>query len=121
MSFRTLQPLFLSTPIAIGGLGLDSPTIETVIWNGVFTMLFFSRLMDYFGVRWVYVTGISACVPCFSLFPVINHLARSPIERSGRMGMDVRVAVWSRVWPSILASGLCYGTHVSKHLDHPRI
>ena len=57
--------------------------------NGVPTVFFFSRLTDYFGARWVYVTGISACVPCFSLFPVINHLARNSIERSGGMRMDV--------------------------------
>jgi len=56
MSFRTLQPLFLSTPIAIGGLGLEPPTIGTVmsvygILNGVFTVFFFSRLTVYFGAR----------------------------------------------------------------------
>ena len=49
MSFRALQPLFLSTPIAIGGLGFDPPTIGTVMsvygtLNGVFTIFFFSRL-----------------------------------------------------------------------------
>ena len=123
MSFRTLQPLFLSTPIAVGGLGLDPPTIGTVmsaygILTGFFTMVFFSRLTDYFGAKWVYVAGISASVPCFSLFPVINHLARNSIERSGGLGMDVWVAVGLQVWLSVLVSGLCYGVHVSKHLDH---
>jgi len=126
ISFRTMQPLFLSTPIAVGGLGLDPPIIGTVmsvygILNGAFTMCFFSRLTDYFGAKWVYVMGISASVPCFSLFPVINHLARNSIQRSGELGMGVWVAVGLQVLLSVLVSGLCYGAHVSKHLAHPWI
>ena len=126
ISFRTMQPLFLSTPIAVGGLGLDPPIIGTVmsvygILNGAFTMCFFSRLTDYFGAKWVYVMGISASVPCFSLYPVINHLARNSIQRSGELGMGVWVAVGLQVLLSVLVSGLCYGAHVSKHLAHPWI
>jgi len=99
MSFRTLQPLLLSTPIAVDGLGLDLPIIETVygILNGVFTTFFFSQVTGYFGARWVYVTGTSASVPCFSLLPVINYLARNSIERSGGLGMDVWAAVQLQV------------------------
>ena len=126
ISFRTMQPLFLSTPIAVGGLGLDPPIIGAVmsaygILNGVFTVCFFSRLTDYFGAKRVYVMGISASAPCFLLFPVINHLARNSIERSGGLGMGVWLVVGLQVVLSVFVSSSCFGAHVSKHLDHPWI
>jgi hypothetical protein len=51
MSHRALQPVFFSTPIALGGLGLDPPVIGTIIsffgiLNGVITVFFFSRMID---------------------------------------------------------------------------
>ena len=123
ISFRALQPLFLSTPVAVGGLGLDPPIIGTVMSVSgvlsVFFIFFFSQLMDYFGAKWVYVAGISASVPCFFLFPVINHLARNSIEHSGGLGTGVWVAVWLQVLLSVLITRLCYGARVSKHLRPP--
>jgi MFS family permease len=75
ISFRTLQPLFLATPIELGGLGLDPPVIGTILsffglLQGAFNLFFFSRLVDYFGAKRVYLVAITAAVPCFSLFPV---------------------------------------------------
>lgn len=122
ISYRSLQPLFLSTPIAFGGLGLDPPVIGTVmsfygILTGAFTVLFFSRLTDYFGVKRVYLTGITASVPCFSLFPIMNHLARNSVERTGGLGVEVWVAVALQVALSVLVS-MCFGKHISKNLIH---
>jgi MFS family permease len=122
VSFRALQPLFMSTPVVLGGLGLDPPIIGTVmsflgILNGVFIVFFFARLTDYFGVKRVYVMGVSASVPCYLLFPIINHLARNSIERSGGLGVEVWVAVGLQVATSVLVC-MCYGAHVSKDLDH---
>ncbi|KAF9648963.1 MFS general substrate transporter [Thelephora ganbajun] len=113
ISFRALQPVFLSTPVALGGLGIDPPAIGTVmsffgILNGVFTVFFFSRLTDYFGVKGVYMMGIAAAVPCFSLFPVISHLARNSVERSGSLGTEVWIVVGLQVASSVLVC-LCYG------------
>lgn len=118
ISFRTLQPLFLSTPIALGGLGLDPPVIGVVlsffgVLNGIFTVFFFSRLTDCFGVKAVYVTGISASVPCYALFPVINHLARNSIKHSGELGIGVWIAVGLQVAMSVLVA-MCFGKHISK-------
>lgn len=113
MSFRTLQPLFLSTPIDLGGLGLDPPVIGTVmslfgILNGIITVFFFTRMTDYFGMRNVYLMGISAAVPCFLLFPLINYLGRNSMERSGSLGPEVWVAIGIQVALSVLVY-LCYG------------
>ena len=125
IAFRALQPLFLSTPIEFGGLGLDPPMIGTVmssfgILNGVFTIFYFSRMTDYFGVKRVYLLGVTAAVPCFLLFPIINHLARNSIERSGGLGLEVWVAVGLQVTMSVLVC-LGYGAFVSKKMSYLRI
>jgi len=114
ISFRALQPVFLSTPVALGGLGLDPPAIGTIlsfsgILNGVFTVFFFSRMTDYFGVKRVYMMGVSAAVPCFALFPIINYLARNSVERSGGLGLEVWAVVGLQVLMVVL-NCVCYGT-----------
>ena len=113
MCFRALQPIFLSTPIALGGLGLDPPAIGTIIslygiLNSLFTVFFFARLVDCYGLKRVYLMGVSASVPCFSLFPVINYLARNSTEGSGRLGAEVWVAVGLQVIMAVLICS-CYG------------
>jgi len=125
MSFRTLQPVFLSTPIALGGVGLDPPAIGTImssfgILNGFFTVCFFSRMADYFGVKGVYLIGVTAAVPCFSLFPVINFLARNSIERSGQLGLEVWVAIGLQIVMVVLIC-LSYGTSAPTNSSYLRI
>jgi len=85
------------------------------VLNGVFIIFFFSRLTDYFGVKRVYVMGMSASVPCFALFPILNHLARNSIERSGELGVQVWLVVGLQVAMSVLVS-MCYGAHVSQRI-----
>ena len=117
--FRALQPIFLSTPIVLGGLGLGPPMIGTIlsifgVLNGVFRLLFFSWMTDRFGVKWVYLMGIAASVPCFSLFPIINYLARNSVEGHGGLGAEVWVMVGLQVVMAVLVSS-CFGTsHVEK-------
>ena len=123
ISFRTLLPVFLSTPVAMGGLGLDPPAIGTImsvsgILNGVFTLFLFSRTTDYFGAKWVYLIGAIATVPCFALFPVMNYLARGSIECSGGLGLGVWVVVDLQIFLRML-NAQCYGTSVSMKLNRP--
>lgn len=122
ISFRTLQPIFLATPIALGGLGFNPPVIGTImslygVLNGFFTVLFFSRMVDYFGVKRVYLTGVTAAVPCFSLFPVINHLARKSIEDGDGPGVAVWVVIGLQVVVAVLMCS-CYSTSSSKRLSY---
>ncbi|KAF7771079.1 hypothetical protein Agabi119p4_7053 [Agaricus bisporus var. burnettii] len=80
ISFRAIQPLFLSTPIELGGLGLPPSTIGNIlsffgVLNGVVQVFFFARIHDRWGSKRIFMTGIAACIPLFLLFPVINYLA----------------------------------------------
>jgi hypothetical protein len=123
ISFLALQPIFLSTPVELGGLGLDPPAIGTVmslfgiLSGGVITIFFFSRMNDCFGVKGVYLIGISAAAPRFCLFPVINYLARNSIERTGGgLGTVVWIAVGIQVALSVLLC-LCFGASSSSVSD----
>ena len=80
------------------------------ILGGVFTVFFFSPMTDYFGVRCVYLMGISAAVPCFALFPIISCLARN--SASG-LGMAVWVAVGTQLALCAMV-WMCYGTSDSE-------
>ena len=82
IAFRAIQPVFLSTPIYLGGLGLSTPSIGTLlsiagVLNGVFQVLFFAQIHDRLGPKKIFVTGIASAIPTFFLFPVSNALARA--------------------------------------------
>ena len=120
LSFRTIQLLFLSTPIALGGLGLDPPIIGTImsfygLLHGLFVVFFFSRLTDRLGVRGVYLVGVAVAVPCFSLFPIINFLARNSVQHGGGLGAGVWVAVGLQVLGGAVIC-LPYGTSTFKEV-----
>lgn len=82
IALRAVQPLFFATPIEMGGLGLEPHSIGSIlsvfgITNGVFQVLFFPAIHNYFGTKIVLVTSIAAQLPMFLLFPLINYLAKS--------------------------------------------
>ncbi len=93
ISYRALQPLFFSTPIQLGGLGLPPSTIGIIlglfgVMDGCFQALFFAKLIDRWGIKRIFLLGMSMFVPIFLLFPIMNLLARAG-------GMTS--AVWSLV------------------------
>ena len=82
IAFRAIQPVFLSTPIHLGGLGLSTPSIGILlsiagVLNGVFQGLFFAQIHDYWGSKNTFVVGVASAIPTFILFPVSNTLARA--------------------------------------------
>lgn len=87
--------------------------------NGAFTIFFFSRMTDYFGVKLVYLIGMAAAVPCFSLFPILNLLARNSIERSGGLGLEVWAAVGLQVVMVVLNSMCCGASIHSNEVKPP--
>jgi hypothetical protein len=110
IAFRAIQPLFLSTPIHLGGLGLPPSTIGTLlsifgVLNGVFQVFFFAQMNDRWGSKRVFFWGIASAIPAFALFPVINYLARHQ-----GYSITVWVAVGFQIVLSIILC-LSFGQH----------
>ncbi|KAI6045952.1 MFS general substrate transporter [Pisolithus marmoratus] len=85
-----LLPLFLSTPIELGGLGQTPAMIG--LWmsgygivNSLFQAFFFAPLVSHFGKRTLFRVSYACFVPIFAIFPVVNCVAR-------------RWGVWWGVW-----------------------
>ena len=108
IAFRAIQPVFLSTPINLGGLGLLPPSIGTLlsgqgILNTIFQVFFFARIHDRWGSKKTFIAGISAAIPAFIMFPVANALART---------QGYSIAVWAAIGLqtiSLPTFGLSYG------------
>ncbi|KAF8896545.1 member of major facilitator superfamily multidrug-resistance, DHA1 sub-family [Infundibulicybe gibba] len=82
IAFRAVQPLFMSTPIKLGGLGLPPSTIGNLlsifgILTGIFQVFFFAKIHDRWGSKTVFTAGMTFAFPMFILFPIISHLAKS--------------------------------------------
>ncbi|KAJ7163911.1 member of major facilitator superfamily multidrug-resistance, DHA1 sub-family [Mycena crocata] len=81
IAFRAIQPLFLATPIQLGGLGLPTSRIGNLlsifgVLNGIFQVFFFARVHDYMGSKAMYTLGIASALPTFAAFPLLSFLAR---------------------------------------------
>ncbi|KAJ7690131.1 major facilitator superfamily domain-containing protein [Mycena rosella] len=81
IAIRAIQPVFLSTPIELGGLGLSTPRIGNLlsvygVCNGVFQVFFFARLHDYLGSKMTHTVGIASALPTLATFPLLSYLAR---------------------------------------------
>ncbi|KAG1746768.1 MFS multidrug-resistance DHA1 sub-family [Suillus paluster] len=94
ISFRTVQPVFYATPISLGGLGLDPPTIGTIlaiqgIISGLIQPLAFPKLHDIMGPRNLWLLSVASSVPMVALFPALNTLARSSQSVWYLMGLQL--------------------------------
>ncbi|KAF5379724.1 hypothetical protein D9615_005691 [Tricholomella constricta] len=103
IAFRAIQPLFLSTPIALGGLGLPPSTIGNIlsiygVCNGIIQVFLFARIHDYFGSKKTFVAGIASAFPAFMAFPIISYMAKA---------QGLSTAVWIAVaLQTIISIGL---------------
>ena len=108
IAFRAIQPVFLSTPVELGGLGLPPSTIGTLlsiqgISNGIFQVFFFARIHDRWGSKKTFIAGISTAIPAFIMFPVANALVRT---------QGYSIGVWAAITLqniSAFSMGLSYG------------
>ena len=76
-----LMPLFYSSPIEYGGLGLPPSAIGILMGtyglaNGLCQAFGFTKVVKRWGVKRVFIAGMIAFLPIYLLFPVINLLAR---------------------------------------------
>jgi hypothetical protein len=108
ISLRAIQPLFLSTPIHLGGLGLSISFIGTLlsvqgVLGGIFQVFFFARIHDRWGSKKTFMAGIASVIPVFILFPVANALART---------QGYSIALWTVMGVQMIAMillGLSFG------------
>jgi hypothetical protein len=75
-----LLPLFYSTPIKYGGLGLSPPIIGYCLGsfgliNGLFQIFFFTKFVGLWGPKRVFLIGMSGYLPIYAMFPIIHVLA----------------------------------------------
>lgn len=85
IAYRAIQPLFFATPIALGGLGQPPARIGAILAlfglaNGVFQATCFARLIDRWGPRHLFLLGMAMFAVLYSIFPLVNHVAREAGE-----------------------------------------
>jgi hypothetical protein len=81
IAYATLLPLFYSTPIEYGGLGLPPLMIGLCLGcyqllNGLFQAFFFTTFIRIWGPKRVFMSSMTAFIPIFAMFPVIQLFAR---------------------------------------------
>lgn len=79
ISYRAILPTFFAEPRRLGGLGLPPSAIGSAMaclgfTNGVFQILFFTKLMKSWGPRKCYLIGICSAIPIFALFPIMSAI-----------------------------------------------
>jgi uncharacterized membrane protein len=77
-----LLPLFLSTPVYLGGLGFTPASIGRWlalfgITNGLLQALFFAKFVDWLGPKRMFCVAVSCFVPAMIVFPIMSWLVRS--------------------------------------------
>lgn len=81
MGHFVLLPLFYSTPIPSGGLGLDPYQIGMSLGifgfvNAIVQASFLGPLIRKFGARKMYIICFPAHFVCVALYPIMRHLAQ---------------------------------------------
>ena len=99
IAMKAIQPVFLSTPILLGGLGLQPSSIGTLLsfqgmLNGIFSIFFFAKIHNRWGAKKTFIAGVASAIPATIMFPVANALARS---------QGYSVVVWMAIGIQIIA------------------
>ncbi|KAJ7354091.1 major facilitator superfamily domain-containing protein [Mycena albidolilacea] len=81
MAHDSLLPLMYSTPIALGGLGLEPFDIGLILGlcgvsNAIVQALLEGCVIRYFGARHISINGFCALALVFTIYPVLSLLAR---------------------------------------------
>jgi hypothetical protein len=81
IAYAALNPLVLASPVSLGGLQLDPPTIGLVMGglglaNGLFQATCFTRVLERLGPRRAFIFGVTCFFPIFACFAGANTVAR---------------------------------------------
>ncbi|ESK95906.1 member of major facilitator superfamily multidrug- dha1 sub-family [Moniliophthora roreri MCA 2997] len=82
IAFNALLPLFLHTPIPLGGLNLPPSIIGYVLGaygcvTGLFQAAFFARIIHWLGERRIFVNGVASFIGLFAIMPIISVFAKA--------------------------------------------
>ena len=82
IAYRAIQPLFYSMPLELGGLGQSPARIGILlatfgIMNGTLQAIWFPRLVEGWGQKRLFMTGMAMFGMLFAFFPLINEIART--------------------------------------------
>ena len=82
ISYRAIQPLFYSTPVELGGLGQSPAQIGMLlaafgIMNGTVQAFYFPALIDRWGPKRLFMTGMTTFIPLFVLYPIISFMSQA--------------------------------------------
>ena len=111
MGYFVLLPLFYSTSIPLGGLGLDPFIIGITLGtfgciNAVIQAKLLGPLIRKYGARKVYIVACPSFFACFTLFPVMRFLA----QVSGRVDGFV-IACMMIQMSSYMCISCAFGTY----------
>jgi MFS family permease len=119
-SLKALLPLFLSTPIYLGGLGFTPSSIGTWLAfcgavNGVFQALLFAKINDRLGPKRLFCVSVSCFAPIMLLFPIMSWIARARglVDYAiafTLLGQLVLILTWG------MAVGMCYNEPLLHHI-----
>ncbi|KAK7037742.1 hypothetical protein VNI00_010703 [Paramarasmius palmivorus] len=81
IAFNALLPLFLHTPIPLGGLNLPPSAIGYVLGaygcvTGLFQAAFFAKIIHWLGERRIFINGVASFVGLFAVMPIISVFAK---------------------------------------------
>ena len=94
MGYSALQPLFYSTSIPLGGVGLDPYMIGIIMGsfgcaNAILQARFLGPSIRRFGARKLYILSFPGLFAGVALFPIIKYFA----QRFGRVNYPVVVCM----------------------------
>ncbi|KAH8099993.1 MFS general substrate transporter [Cristinia sonorae] len=87
IAVRSVQPVFYSTPIELGGLNLPPYKIGRIlsiygVMNGLIQIFVFAGVHNRYGTRRVYIWSIASALPVVAMYPVINLFAKTEGDHS---------------------------------------
>lgn len=113
IAMKSIQPVFLSTPILLGGLGLPPSSIGTLLsvqgfLNGIFSIFFFAKIHDRWGAKKTFIAGVASAIPATVMYPIANAFART---------QGYRIAVWIAIGIQII-SGILHNLSFGQYPFH---
>ncbi|KAG2157723.1 MFS general substrate transporter [Suillus bovinus] len=111
ISLMALLPLFLSTPIYLGGLGFTPSRIGLcmgvfAIASGIFQALFFAKIVDWVGPKRLFCVSVSCFTPIMLMFPIMTWLVntREMVDRAitfTLISLLVLMIIWDMVYGTV--------------------